>query len=101
MFEGKNDNILFFILLKLPSFMTVLLKVQGAPPTLHSSITAEYLGYMKTSPTVKVSQYTHMAQCSDLHVLGPPPQQHHGLIRVALPPGHDLAGEGHLLLLAP
>ena len=28
MFEGKNDNLLFFILLTLPSFMTVLLKVQ-------------------------------------------------------------------------
>ena len=34
MFEGKNDNLLYFILLKLPSFMTVLLKVQGAPAAL-------------------------------------------------------------------
>ena len=35
MFEGKNDNLLYFILLKLPSFMTVLLKVQGAPAALY------------------------------------------------------------------
>ena len=49
MFEGKNDNLLYFILLKLPSFMTVLLKVQGAPAALNNGrCVSEVLGVFQS-----------------------------------------------------